>query len=479
VTDSIDRSLPHLVAVEPLQPYERNARTHSPAQIEQIKASFRQFGFVGVLAYDDKGLAIGHGRRQAALEMWAAGETIFGPGKREPLPKGMAPAVDITGLTDPERRALIIADNKLALNAGWDNDMLAGELAALSALDFTMPTIGFDPKELNRLISGGAGKGGAGNMAAEFLIPPFTVLNAREGWWQERKRAWLALGIKSEIGRGANALDMSAQMAGLTDPAEIEAWNAARRAGGGTGRVFGQDFMEGEGTNVEMGYLRQSTGAKDNPAGGEHRGDNPRSFTLPDGQSNYLKGALTVEISTDPYRKKAGLGGVTMDVLSSHPRYYEQKSAAEARLGRKLTPEEFERDHWVLPDSEISSGTSIFDPVLCELAYRWFSPPAGRVLDPFAGGSVRGIVAAALGRSYVGIDLRVEQIAANRAQWPGVAAQLDSGVSSPPRLAGAMLGSTFASSRSRPTARNGPASRPSSIPGYRRRRAPRSTIPMR
>jgi DNA modification methylase len=62
---------------------------------------------------------------------------------------------------------------------------------------------------------------------------------------------------------------------------------------------------------------------------------------------------------------------------------------------------------------EQSSGTSIFDPVLCELAYRWFCPPGGVVLDPFAGGSVRGIVASKLGRQYVGIDLRAEQIAAN------------------------------------------------------------------
>lgn len=63
-----------------------------------------------------------------------------------------------------------------------------------------------------------------------------------------------------------------------------------------------------------------------------------------------------------------------------------------------------------------TSGTSIFDPVLCELAYRWFCPPGGLVLDPFAGGSVRGIVAAALGRRYVGIELRPEQLAANEAQ---------------------------------------------------------------
>src|SRR5688572_19200861 len=62
------------------------------------------------------------------------------------------------------------------------------------------------------------------------------------------------------------------------------------------------------------------------------------------------------------------------------------------------------------------TGTSIFDPVLCEVAYRWFCPPGGLVLDPFAGGSVRGIVASKLGRHYVGIDLRPEQVEANVAQ---------------------------------------------------------------
>ena len=63
-----------------------------------------------------------------------------------------------------------------------------------------------------------------------------------------------------------------------------------------------------------------------------------------------------------------------------------------------------------------STGTSIFDPVVCEIAYRWFCPPGGAVLDPFAGGSVRGVVASKLGRPYTGIDLRAEQIDANRAQ---------------------------------------------------------------
>lgn len=63
-----------------------------------------------------------------------------------------------------------------------------------------------------------------------------------------------------------------------------------------------------------------------------------------------------------------------------------------------------------------ASGTSIFDPVLTELAYRWFCPQGGAILDPFAGGSVRGIVASVLGRDYTGVELRPEQVAANQAQ---------------------------------------------------------------
>lgn len=63
-----------------------------------------------------------------------------------------------------------------------------------------------------------------------------------------------------------------------------------------------------------------------------------------------------------------------------------------------------------------ASGTSIFDPVLCELIYRWFCPPGGKIVDPFAGGSVRGIVASHLGRAYYGCELRAEQVAANQLQ---------------------------------------------------------------
>lgn len=136
-----------------------------------------------------------------------------------------------------------------------------------------------------------------GKLGDAFLIPPFSVLNAREGWWQERKRAWMAYGIKGEVGRG----------------------------------------LAGE-----------------------------------QGETASLKGGLTFGVSFGPY---------------------------DARKG-----------------SDTEAGSSIFDPVLCELAYRWFCPPGGLILDPFCGGSVRGLVAGMLGYRYWGCDLRAEQVAANEAQ---------------------------------------------------------------
>jgi hypothetical protein len=116
---------------------------------------------------------------------------------------------------------------------------------------------------------------------------------------------------------------------------------------------------------------------------------------------------------------EASTGGVLYDAPSAaDPAFYQKKRAAEAKVGRELTTAEFLRDHYVAPDGSTvaSSGTSIFDPTLTELLYRWFSPPGGLILDPFAGGSVRGVVASKLGRRYLGVELRKEQVEANRAQ---------------------------------------------------------------
>jgi len=260
-----------------LIPYARNTRTHSEAQVAQIAGSIREFGFTNPILIDaENGIIAGHGRVMAAQK----------------LGLDKVPCIRLGHLTDTQRRAYIIADNKLALNAGWDEEMLGIELADLREADFDLGLLGFDEAELGELMADPAeeaAKGsevGAGSLSAKFGIPPFSVLNAREGWWQDRKRAWLAIGIKSEVGRDAAS----------------------------------------------------------NALGSTFKGSSQSSLT------------------------------------------------------------------------STNTGTSIFDPVLCELAYRWFSPVGGVVLDPFAGGSVRGIVASHCGRQYIGMDLRPEQIEANRAQ---------------------------------------------------------------
>lgn len=133
----------------------------------------------------------------------------------------------------------------------------------------------------------------AGPIAERFLIPPFTILDAKQGDWQERKRAWQSMGIRGEVGRDASSCN------------------------------------------------------------------------------------------TTEWIKGKGLSGGCQNIPGT-------------------------TEEW--------TGTSIFDPVVCELAYRWFSPEDGQIVDPFAGGSVRGIVAGALGRKYWGCDLRQEQVDANELQ---------------------------------------------------------------
>lgn len=101
------------------------------------------------------------------------------------------------------------------------------------------------------------------------------------------------------------------------------------------------------------------------------------------------------------------------------PDYYIQKTRAEKKIGRKLSKQEFEENYLVMSNTSstvANTGNSIFNPVLCEISYLWFTAPGDIIIDPFAGGSVRGIVASKLERKYVGVDLREEQVEANREQ---------------------------------------------------------------
>lgn len=153
-----------------------------------------------------------------------------------------------------------------------------------------------------------------GIISDKFIIPPFSVLNAREGLWQKRKRAWINIGIKSEIG---------------------------------------EDIMKGESKNFRQ------------------------------------KGYKFAEKHNKELDEK------TQKALGCYASGF--GSIVDRRQGT-------------------ITGTSIFDPVLCELMYEWFCPKGGQIVDPFAGGSVRGIVASMLSRYYWGCDLSENQIAANYEQ---------------------------------------------------------------
>lgn len=179
-----------ILSVKDIIPYERNARVHSVGQVSQLVASIQEFGFTNPLLVDESGsLIAGHGRLAAA----------------EKIGMQSVPAIALSGLSDAQKQALRLADNKLALNAAWDDDLLRTELGDLRDVGFDLGLTGFGEDELLSLFGAepaDARPDGAGRLADRFGIPPFSVLNAREGWWQDRKRAWLALGIQSEIGRG-------------------------------------------------------------------------------------------------------------------------------------------------------------------------------------------------------------------------------------------------------------------------------------
>jgi ParB-like chromosome segregation protein Spo0J len=122
------------LAVDKLIPYARNSRTHSDEQVAQVAASIREFGFTNPVLVDAESTIIaGHARVMAARK----------------LEMTEVPCIRLTHLTETQKRAYIIADNKLALNAGWDSELLRLELDDLRAADFDLDLIGFDETELD------------------------------------------------------------------------------------------------------------------------------------------------------------------------------------------------------------------------------------------------------------------------------------------------------------------------------------------
>ena len=124
--------------IDSLIPYINNARTHSDEQVAQIAASIKEFGWTNpVLVDGDNGIIAGHGRVLAARKLEAT----------------EIPVIELHGLSEAQRRAYILADNRLAQNAGWDNDLLTLELTELDNADFDLSLLGFEPGELKDLLT--------------------------------------------------------------------------------------------------------------------------------------------------------------------------------------------------------------------------------------------------------------------------------------------------------------------------------------
>ena len=154
--------------IERLIPYARNARTHSAGQIAQVAASIREFGFTNpILVDNDSGVLAGHARLLAARQLRLA----------------EVPVVVLDHLTESQKRAYVLVDNRLALNAAWDEEMLANELAALQEDDFDLDLLGFDDEELRRLTDAIEQDAAEESDAEESAEPPIEPVTRAGDLW--------------------------------------------------------------------------------------------------------------------------------------------------------------------------------------------------------------------------------------------------------------------------------------------------------
>jgi hypothetical protein len=144
--------VPLAVTYRPLKaliPYARNSRVHSPAQVAKLQGSLAEFGWTRPIAIADDVIVFGHGILQAALGMAEHGIPI--PGNADPE---QGPTVDLSHLSKAQRRAYVIADNRLSLDATWDDDLLRVEFADLKMDGFDLALTGFDLPEIAKMMDG-------------------------------------------------------------------------------------------------------------------------------------------------------------------------------------------------------------------------------------------------------------------------------------------------------------------------------------
>lgn len=190
------------IALEALIPYARNSRTHSDAQVAQIAGSIREFGFTNPVLIDGAGgIIAGHGRVMAARKIGLE----------------QVPCIRLDYLTEAQRRAYVIADNKLAMNAGWDDALLALELRELDGLGFDLHMTGFNDDEISNLLDLELGEGeGQGDADAVPQLLPDAISKTGDIWLLGRHRIMCGDSTSEDaVGRlvGANKVALC-----LTDP---------------------------------------------------------------------------------------------------------------------------------------------------------------------------------------------------------------------------------------------------------------------
>ena len=208
--------------VDALIPYARNARTHSAEQIDQIAASIKEFGWTNpVLVDGENGIIAGHGRVLAARKL----------GQKD------VPVIELAHLSEAQRRAYILADNKLALNAGWDDSLLAIELQDLASLDFDVSITGFSEDELDKLNQEEVSTG----LTEEDAIPGFTATPATV-----LGDVWILGKHRVMCGDSTSADDVGALLAGVephlmvTDPPYGVEYDPTWRADAGINKNQGK-----------------------------------------------------------------------------------------------------------------------------------------------------------------------------------------------------------------------------------------------
>ncbi len=399
-----------------------------------IEAALREVGAARSIVVDEDGVILaGNATMEAAAAAGIErvhvvdvdGETIV--------------AVRRSGLTPEQKIKLALFDNRTTDLSTWSPEVLQSFIDDGTDLEQF-----WFPDELSILLDGvpdepldyaqsdpeegdTEGVEPRQTLADRFVVPPFSVLDARQGYWQSRKRAWLELGIQSEIGRGENTLGFSegvndrhargegpyakassAPGGSPRDAATLGA-NGKTQRGDGAGRPIGSD---GNGPARRCG---QDLMRGEHVVGGPRltwvAGDRDEELMDETSRKNLTGGRRgprpTQGHSTAPGRdgREKYTGGDAWLATSMHGRPPHGANVTQNTDGTL--------NYKPSNNGEGASGTSVFDPVLCELAYRWFCPPNGIILDPFAGGSVRGITAHKLGRRYIGIELSEPQIAAN------------------------------------------------------------------